>query len=127
MRALLSGRRGAALAFAVGVLVATATTATAAHLITGRQIKDGTITSKDLSRDLRHRIARVGATGPQGPAGPKGDTGANGATGAKGDTGPTGATNVVVRRKDLGSLPANTFTNDFAQCQTGERATGGGA
>ena len=50
MRRMLQGRAGMGLAFLLGLLVATAGTATAARLITGKQIKDGTISSKDLSQ-----------------------------------------------------------------------------
>ena len=82
MRRQLSGRTGTALAFVLGALIATAATAGAASLITGKQIKDGTITAKDLSKALRAQIARTGAPGPQGPAG------GDGAPGSKGDPGP---------------------------------------
>ncbi len=82
--------------------------------LTGSDVKDGSLTTADF---------RGSVQGPQGPAGPQG---AKGDTGAKGDPGSAGATSVVVRRKSLGALAANTFTNDFALCQAGERATGGG-
>ena len=62
-------RRRLILAFVLGLVIATAGTATAAKLITGKQIKDGTITSKDLSRALRKQISRSGKAGPTGPAG----------------------------------------------------------
>lgn len=81
-------RRRLILAFVLGLVIATAGTATAAKLITGKQIKDGTITSKDLSRALRKQISRSGKAGPTGPAGP---TGSAGVTGTAGVTGPTGA------------------------------------
>ena len=44
-------------------------------LITGKQIKDGTVSSKDLSKEVRRQLAKKGATGPQGSQGPKGDAG----------------------------------------------------
>jgi hypothetical protein len=75
------------LAFVLGLLVASAATAGAAALISGKQIKDGTITSKDLSPALRAKLARAGKPGP---AGPKGAPGAKGDPGPKGDTGATG-------------------------------------
>jgi hypothetical protein len=59
-------------AFLAGGLIATAATATASHLITGHDIKNGTITAKDLSRSLRRQIARAGRSGPQGVQGPSG-------------------------------------------------------
>lgn len=88
-------------AFVVGVVIATAATAGAASLITGKQIKDGTITARDLSKAIRNQLARTGAKGDtgaqglpgaKGDPGPKGDQGLKGDTGAKGDTGPAGPT-----------------------------------
>jgi hypothetical protein len=52
----------------------------ASHLITGAQIKNGTIQLKDLSARaqaaLRGQTGPTGAAGPQGPAGPVGPQGA---------------------------------------------------
>ena len=75
------------IAFVAGLLIATAATAGAAALISGKQIKDGTLTAKDLSPALRAKLARVGK---QGPAGPKGDPGAKGETGPAGTPDPSG-------------------------------------
>lgn len=67
--------------FVLCIAVAAAGGATAGKLITGKQIKNGTIGLKDLSKDVRKRIAKTGspgaagAQGAQGPAGPKGDAG----------------------------------------------------
>jgi hypothetical protein len=58
----------------VGILAVTAGGATAAHMITGRQIKNHSIGIVDLSTKAQ-RILR-GRTGPQGPAGPAGPAGA---------------------------------------------------
>src|SRR3954454_1733710 len=76
----------------------------AAVQLTGKNIKDGTITGKDvknhslgtakLSRTVVSSIASGrGPAGPQGPQGERGATGADGPTGAtgpKGGTGPAG-------------------------------------
>lgn len=80
MRDLLKGRTGLFVAFVLGATIAAAGTATGAALVTGRQIKDGTITMRDLSKSVRAKLATAGATGP---AGAKGDAG------VKGDPGPT--------------------------------------
>lgn len=64
--------------FMLCMAIAAAGGATGASMITGKQIKNGTVTMKDLSKDVRKRIARTGATGATGP---KGDVGATGATG----------------------------------------------
>lgn len=86
MRQVLRGRTGMGLAFLLRLLVATAGTATAAKLITGKQIKDGTISSKDLSKAVRQQLARAGVAGPAGSAGPPG---AKGEAGPKGEPGPS--------------------------------------
>lgn len=95
MRVLGSSRWTTAVAFVLGLVVATAGTATAARLITGKQIKDGSIGTKDLSKAVQAQLkkaGRAGATGPAGPAGPAGAAGAPGAQGPRGETGPaTGA------------------------------------
>jgi hypothetical protein len=50
--------------------------AVAGSLITSKQIKDGTIQVKDISKSARKSLkGSRGATGPQGPQGPKGDPG----------------------------------------------------
>lgn len=74
-------KRKALIAAALGLcmVIAAAGGATGASMITGKQIKNGTVGLKDLSKDVRRRIARTGATGA---------TGADGASGAKGDSGP---------------------------------------
>lgn len=67
--------------------IAIAGTAGAAKLLTGKEIKDGSIGLKDLSR--RARSALKGGAGPQGPQGPKGDSGAPGGPGTSGSTAPS--------------------------------------
>lgn len=67
------------------LVVAMSGSAVAASLITSKQIQDGTIQVKDISKKARAQLA---VAGPQGPAGP---AGAVGATGAQGETGETGA------------------------------------
>jgi hypothetical protein len=90
------------LSLAAIALVLIAGTATAAHFITGKQIKNNTITGADVKNksltaaDFKGSV--VGPTGAQGPSGITGDTGSRGPTGPKGATGdagvagPTGAT-----------------------------------
>jgi hypothetical protein len=83
----------------------------AASLITGKQIKNGSVTGRDVRNssltgaDVRDETlmagdfkpgqlpaAAKGAQGPAGPAGPRGDTGAPGPIGPAGPKGDTGAT-----------------------------------
>src|SRR3954469_12566968 len=81
----------AALAVVFAVVAGTAAAGPAAKkLLTGKDIKDGSIGIVDLSSSTR-----VGLKGARGPAGPQGDNGVSGAkgdTGAAGPAGPTGAT-----------------------------------
>jgi hypothetical protein len=82
-----SGRGRTALTFVLGVMVATAATAGATSLITGRQIKDGTVAAKDLSKAVRKQLAKHGRAGAVGPQGPVGATGPMGPQGAQGPSG----------------------------------------
>ena len=82
-------------------VAATGGTATAAKLITGKDVKNGSLTGKDvknrslgvsdLSAKARASLrGQAGLTGPTGPAGAAGTAGAKGDTGATGPTGPKG-------------------------------------
>jgi hypothetical protein len=72
----------------IAVVLAATGSAAAAALITSRQIKDGTIQVKDISKKARKALkGNRGAQGLQGPQGPQGDAGAPGAKGDKGDPG----------------------------------------
>jgi len=84
---------------AVVAVVATTASGRVTGLITGKDIKDHSITSRHLvdhtiqQHDLSVALVKSlrGAAGPAGPQGPKGETGAKGATGATGAQGPQGA------------------------------------
>jgi hypothetical protein len=97
--------RPATLIALVGVLVlALGGTATAAKLITGKDILNNSITGADVKAGsldrsdlspaartaLQGRDGAPGATGATGATGAAGATGASGATGARGATGPAG-------------------------------------
>lgn len=101
MRRITSHTAVAVAAFALGG----AATAGAAQLITGKNVKDGSLEAKDLSKKARTTLkgARgprglrglAGATGPrglQGPAGPGGSPGSNGTNGTPGASGVAGPT-----------------------------------
>jgi hypothetical protein len=116
-KSLVRGRGGTALAFLLGLLIATAGTATAAKLITGKQIKDGSIGLKDLSKPVRAKLAEHGArgaTGATGAQGPKGDPG------AKGDTGPQGPG----ARSFTASLAKSAGSSDLATLDNGLKVVG---
>jgi hypothetical protein len=87
---------GAMLIALLALFVALGSSATAAVLVTGRQIKDGSLTGADVrdrslsAKDLRKGVIPSPKTGPVGPAGMKGDPGQKGEPGQKGDTGLQG-------------------------------------
>jgi hypothetical protein len=100
----ISSRTKAGLLIAVGLIVATSTTATAAALITGKTVKDESLTGRDIRNgslkgaDIRDGSITVhdvtgdlrGPAGPMGPPGPKGDKGDQGNQGIQGPQGPQG-------------------------------------
>jgi hypothetical protein len=94
-RAVVGGRARLVLVVAGVVLFASVGSASAALLITGKQIKDGTVTGADVKngslrlKDLNSTSIQ-GPAGPQGPQGPRGDTGPRGANGDTGAQGPQG-------------------------------------
>ncbi len=121
----------AAALLTIVLAVSSASSATVRTLITGADIKPGSITSlqirdaslkaSDLTANARAALrgtngvsgtqgvtgqsgatGATGATGPAGPAGAKGDTGAAGPAGAKGDTGDTGPAGPAGAKGDTG-------------------------
>jgi hypothetical protein len=104
----MRGKRGIALAVAAAAAVAFVLSgglATAARMITGRDLAPGTITSRELARgsvstaklsrsakrSLRGPRGLRGAAGERGAAGAAGPAGAAGAQGPQGPQGPAGA------------------------------------
>lgn len=66
-------------------------TATAAYTVGKnsvgtQQLKNGAVTSKKLSKEVKRQLAKAGIRGPQGIAGPAGATGATGLTGPQGSS-----------------------------------------
>jgi hypothetical protein len=81
----------------------------ARNAVTTGKVKDGSL----LSADFKAGQIPAGATGPQGPQGAPGQNGSN------------GTTNVVVRSTQVTSAGGSDGSGT-AQCDFGERATGGG-
>ncbi len=80
-----SGRGGRVPPFVIAALTARLVvggTAGAAALITGADVKNGSLTLRDFKKSERKKLR--GPRGRRGPAGPRGLTGATGATGAAG-------------------------------------------
>ncbi|WP_022928803.1 collagen-like triple helix repeat-containing protein [Patulibacter americanus] len=92
----------------LALFVALSGTATAATMISGKEIKNNTVTGADVKSssltgsDIKNRslsasdlsasaLATLKSSGAAGPAGPAGPQGAQGPQGAKGDTGAPGA------------------------------------
>jgi hypothetical protein len=91
----------------VALLFVVAGSATAASLITGKQVKNGSLTGLDVKdRSLTARDFKGSLRGPVGPAGTPGAAGATGATGPAGPA-PT--------------CPAGTTLHEFACIETARR------
>jgi hypothetical protein len=103
-----------AVVFAVGIVG----TAGATKLITGGQIKNGSIGLVDLSKSARKALA--GKTGSPGPQGPQGGQGAAGTPGAPG---PASIATTV--RSQQFVAPPNDFADGEVRCPNGMVAVGG--
>jgi hypothetical protein len=91
MSSLRRGVRGSTLLVIVLVVLVSIGTATAAKLITGKEIADHSITGKDIRRkSLPLSVLRATAAGPPGAPGAKGAPGPKGATGERGEVGEIG-------------------------------------
>jgi hypothetical protein len=128
------------LACVATALIVGATTATAASLITSKDIQDGSIQNRDIRPAVltMSRLAPTtqklirekgsgggGAPGPQGEKGDKGatgDDGAKGATGSKGEKGDTGAKGSTGATGPEGPRgPGSTYvTSRYAQAASSE-------
>ena len=106
----------------LALLIAMSGSAVAASLITSKQIKDGTIQVKDISKTARAQLsgkAAVAVPGPAGPQGPKGDAGSQGdrgQTGAQGDKGVPGEAVAYANVKGDGTIEpgqSKGITNDM--------------
>jgi hypothetical protein len=135
-RAMLKRRPSPALLLSVvAIVLACAGSATAGSLITGRQIKDNSVTGADLrdgtvrTRDLAAPLQpRAGTPGPAGPAGPKGDAGPAGAPGPAGPQGAPGLSGYEVVHGptvDSGAGPRGDM-QAIATCPAGKVPIGGG-
>jgi hypothetical protein len=68
-----------------------ATPAVGAKLITGKDIRNGSIAERDLDADVRTKIENNGKTGPRGATGATGIQGPTGRPGLEGPQGDSGA------------------------------------
>ena len=87
-----------------GPAIASDTATAAVRQITGKQIKDGSVEAKDLSKAARNSLK--GQTGPAGPQGDTGDQGPAGPAGPEGPAGPAGTVDGSAAGGDLtGTYP----------------------
>jgi hypothetical protein len=136
------------LMLAAALVVGSAATAgadSAIALITGKQIKnssvtgidvrDGSLTKSDFSGSLAGPRGPVGPEGPEGPQGPQGPAGAKGATGSVGPAGAQGPQGPQGPAGGLNGLQYITVGEDVpkesnaawtAPCPTGTKVLGGG-
>src|SRR3954447_22938388 len=118
----------------IALLVAMSGSAVAASLITSKQIKDGTIQTKDISTNARTALkGNSGPAGPQGSAGPQGGKGDAGAAGANGATGKDGApgkdgliSSATVQRTTFSPIADGGTGTQTVSCPSGQKAIGGG-
>jgi len=140
VRSLVSRVRPVHLLVALLLLVMCASTATATSLITGKQVRDGSLTGKDVkdrsiqARDLA-KGAAVGRQGPMGQIGPRGVAGPVGPAGPAGPQGvPGGATGPAggaltgsYPNPGLAAVPAVRATGPSTGCGSGKVPSGGEA
>lgn len=107
----------------VALMVCSAGAASAAFLITGKQIKDGTITGRDIhDHSLTAKDLKGVVRGPAGPAGPDGPAGLVGFVGPAGPPGISGP----VTNTTSASLASFTSDDFSVVCPAGTVAVGGG-
>jgi Collagen triple helix repeat (20 copies) len=150
----LSRSHGTAVAY-LALFAALGGTAYAAVTVTGKNIKDGTVTGKDVKNrslgtsklsatavsSLAGDRGPAGPEGPQGPRGPLGPAGPIGETGPKGDTGPAGPAGpagaqgptgvsgyqvVVTSVADATTVPKGQAGRVGVVCPQGKKVLGGG-
>lgn len=117
--------------FVVAVLalvVACAGSATAAAMITGKQIKNNTVTHRDVKNGtLRSTdLARSTVASLKGPAGPIGPTGPQGPVGATGPAGPAGLSGWTYHSDGV-AVEANQADEVTLYCPEGSQVLNGTA
>lgn len=123
MTKFFASYRLAVITFVLSLVLATAGTATAARLITSKDIKNGSIKEKDLAQSVRKKLNTAGAMGPKGEPGahgPKGDTGAQGPAGPSwAAAGTAGGNSTQSILSDLTGYTVNGYPQTFTLPQEG--------
>jgi hypothetical protein len=99
-------------------LAGTATAGTAAVLITGKQIKNGSIGLADLSSPAKRAL--------KGQRGPRGYTGVQGIQGAPGANGGFDPNKILYVTGPTVTVPAGSLTTITTPCPSGSKALSGG-
>ena len=132
----------------LALFVALGGSAYAAVTVTGENIKDATITARDVKNQslgknkltpaaVRSLAGKRGPAGPQGAAGDRGRNGEPGPAGRKGDPGPAGPQGPAGPRGPIGVsgweyrtaqlvIPPNSARRGQVDCPNGKKAFGGG-
>ena len=134
--------RSKAIAICTAILAISGGASAGAHsLLTGKDIRNGSIAERDLSAGVRHKLDQKpvqgapglegpqGATGPQGPAGKPGEDGLRGPQGPKGDKGDPGqdANTHRVIKNGQETVTADEGTHHLdLDCDNGQVPLGGG-
>jgi Collagen triple helix repeat (20 copies) len=146
MRSILKrlGRRHTTAVAYLALFAALGGSAYAAVTVTGANIKDGTVTGKDVkNRSLGAGKLSAGAlgslAGQRGPAGPQGERGLKGDKGDKGDRGPigetgplgpqgpSGITQIEYKVSPAAQVPKDATAGVQVNCTSGKSVLGGGA
>jgi hypothetical protein len=101
----------------------------ATRLITGRQIKDGSITGWDIKNHTLKPVDFKGSVrGPRGREGAEGARGAQGPQGIQGPQGPAGPTvvNQLTRVELVGVISPGAVSHVTASCPAGQGVVSGG-
>jgi hypothetical protein len=101
----------------------------AARLITGKQVKDGSITGWDIKNHSLKPVDFKGSVrGPRGHPGAEGPRGAQGPQGTQGPQGPAGPTvvNQLTRVELVGVIPPDAVNHVNATCPAGQGVVSGG-
>ena len=107
MRGAFRGRLTPLLIGVIAALLLGGGLATAANLITSKDVAQNTLRMKNFTKKVRHKIKKSQGIGPQGPAGPAGAAGAKGATGPQGAAGAAGARGATGSRGATGARGAD--------------------
>ncbi|MDA0179943.1 hypothetical protein OJ997_06530 [Solirubrobacter phytolaccae] len=107
------------------IVLAMGGTATAASMVTSAQIKDGTITAKDIKRGAIG-LTQLSSTARDGIQGEPGLTGPSGPAGPAGPAGPSAVGQINYVRSQRVYWNGTYVQSAMATCPAGQRAISGG-